>query len=118
MKKAFDPVEITGFRALHDYIVVEDMKFKERLTTSGLFIPSDDGKVQGVRPRWAKVYAVGAEQKDISVGQWVLVEHGRWTRGVNIKDEDGERTIRRIDTDAVMCVSDEEVVDDTMGKPL
>jgi hypothetical protein len=61
------------------------------------------------------VYAVGPEQKEIQVGQWVCVEHGRWTRGVKIEDLTGEHTIRRVDNDAIMMVSDEPVADETMS---
>lgn len=96
-------------------ILVADMNFKERLTNSGIFIPSDNGKTQGIRPRWARVYAVGPEQKDVEVGQWVLVSHGRWTRGVEIEDETGKHTIRRIDPNDMLLLSDEEQYDDTMS---
>lgn len=96
-------------------ILVADMNFKERLTNSGIFIPSDNGKTHGIRPRWARVYAVGPEQKDVEVGQWVLVSHGRWTRGVEIEDETGKHTIRRIDPNDMLLLSDEEQHDDTMS---
>jgi co-chaperonin GroES (HSP10) len=94
------------------------MEFKERFTSGGIVIPGDDGKVQGVRPRWAKVYAVGAEQKDVTVGQYVFVSHGRWSRGIEIVDADGKHTIRKVDPNDILMVSDEEQFDDTMGKPL
>jgi co-chaperonin GroES (HSP10) len=96
-------------------ILVADMNFKERLTNSGIYIPSDNGKTHGIRPRWARVYAVGPEQKDVEVGQWVLVSHGRWTRGVEIEDETGKHTIRRIDPNDMLLLSDEEQYDDTMS---
>lgn len=118
MKKSFDPHEITSLRVLHDHVVVEEMAFDSRTTSGGIIVLNDDKKVEGVRPRWAKVYAVGAEQHDVEVGQWVLVEHGRWTRGVKVKDSNGEHTIRRVDNNAILAVSDEQVIDDTMGRPL
>ena len=41
-------------------------------------------------------------------GQYVYVEHGRWTRGVNIVDDNGDEfKIRKIDPEAVLLVSDE-----------
>jgi co-chaperonin GroES (HSP10) len=49
---------------LKDGIIVEDMNFGERKTRSGLILLEDDGKLQGIRPRWAKVYAVGACARD------------------------------------------------------
>ena len=110
--------EIKSITPLHDGVIVSDMKFAERFTSGGIFIPSDDKLVQGVRPRWGKVYAVGPEQKDVVVGQWVCISHGRWTRGVNIKDENGEHVIRRVDNADILLVSDEPVLDENMGQPL
>jgi co-chaperonin GroES (HSP10) len=95
-------------RALHDWIIVSDMNFGERVTAGGIVLRSDNAKAHGVYPRWGRVYAVGPEQTEISVGQWILVEHGRWTRGVKIDDGEGEKTIQKIDLNAILAVSDEE----------
>jgi hypothetical protein len=77
---------------------------------------NDNGKAGGIRPRWGQVYAVGPEQTEIRVGQWICVAHGRWTRGVEIEDESGEHTIRRIDHKDILLVSDTEPgIDDTMS---
>lgn len=91
-----------GIRAIQDHVVVTDMKFDERLTKGGILILGDNKKSSGIRPRWAKVIAVGNRQKYITVGQYVLVSHGRWTRGIEI---DGE-VIRRVDIDDILLVSD------------
>lgn len=115
---SFDPIELSTLRPLHDGVIVSDMAFNERFTASGIFIPSDDSKLQGVHPRWGKVYAIGPEQQDVKVGEWVLVAHGRWTRGVKIKDADGEHTVRRIDCNDILAVSEEPVIDENMGQPL
>jgi len=115
---AFEPIEIKSLTPLHDGIIVSDMSFNERYSAAGIFIPSDDALVQGVRPRWGKVYSVGPEQADITVGQWVCVAHGRWTRGAKIKDSTGEHTVRRVDPKDILLVSDEPIVDETLGQPL
>ena len=100
-------IKVNKIRALRDHIIVSEMNFKERLTTSGIYIPSDDMKSTGIRPRWAQVYAIGPEQKDISIGQWICVAHGRWTRGVKIEEPGGnELTIRRVDNNDVLLVSE------------
>ena len=65
-------------------------------------------KSSGIRPRWAKVYAIGPEQHDVVPDQWILIEHGRWTRGINVEIDDVAFTIRRVDADAIMAVSDEQ----------
>jgi len=106
------PIKIKEIRTIKDHVLVTDMNFKERKTSSGLYLLGDDGRTAGVRPRWAQVYAIGPEQEDIRVGQWVMVAHGRWTRGVGIEDHDGERTIRRIDPNDILLVSDTEPTGD------
>ena len=115
---AYDAHEVKTLRPLHDGIIVSDMVFSARFSPAGIVIPGDDKVVQGVRPRWGKVYAIGPEQKDVKVGQWVCVSHGRWTRGVKIRDDNGEHTVRRIDNNDILLVSDEPVLDETMGRPL
>ncbi len=107
--------KITKLRALHDYILVKDMNFYERLTSGGIIIPGDDTKNSGIRPRWAQVYAVGPEQREVTVGQWVCVAHGRWTRGVAIDGDDGEHVIRRVDNNDILLVTDEPPMDDTLS---
>jgi hypothetical protein len=112
----FDPILVEEMRALRDHVLVSNMNFKERKLSSGIYLLNDDGRGAGIRPRWAQVYAVGPEQEDITVGQWILVSHGRWTRGVTINDTTGEVTIRRIDPADVLLVSDSEPDgDDTLS---
>lgn len=107
--------EISKLRAIHDSVLITEMNFTERLTSSGLVLPNDNGKSSGIRPRWGKVYAIGPDQHDVQVGQWVCVAHGRWTRGVDIKDHDGVKTIRRVDNNDILLVADEQPSDDTLS---
>jgi co-chaperonin GroES (HSP10) len=94
-------------KALHDQVIVSDMQFGERVSRGGIVILDDDAKSRGIRPRWAKVYVVGHKQQDIKPDDWILVEHGRWTRGFKLIDTDGvERVIHRVDVDAILAVSD------------
>jgi hypothetical protein len=44
-----------------------------------------------------------------------MLSHGRWTRGVEIEDNDGEKIIRKVDTNDIMMVSDTKPNDDTMS---
>jgi len=93
---------------LRDRVFVSDMEFGEERTRSGIVIPGADGKTQGIVPRWGKVWAVGPDQKDITKGQWVLIEHGRWTRTVKFEDDAGDiHEIRMIDNNAIIALSDE-----------
>ena len=115
MKFQYQPSKISNLTALHDSILVCDMSFDVRLSVGGIILPNDDKKLSGIRPRWAKVYALGPEQNSVKVGQYVLITHGRWTRGIKIEDEEGEKTIRRVDPNDILLVSDEPVQDDTMS---
>jgi co-chaperonin GroES (HSP10) len=97
-------------RILRDKIMVSDMYFGEQKTASGIIIKSDDGKVEGIYPRWGKVFAVGPEHKeDFGVGDWILVEHGRWTRGIEY-DNGGDEpvTIRLVENKAILMWSSEK----------
>ena len=116
MKLAYQPYELSKkqIKALKDSVIVKDMKFTERKIGS-IIVPADDGKDVGIRPRWAEVYAVGPDQEDVKVGEYVLIAHGRWTRGIDIEDEQGTTTIRKIDPNDILLVSDEPRYDETMS---
>lgn len=101
-----------AIKPIRDHILVIDMEFGEEKTKTGIFIPSQNGKTEGIKSRWGKVYAVGPEQEDVKVGEWVCVEHGRWTRGVDIETTTGEKlTVRRVENDSILLVSDERPED-------
>lgn len=107
---------VSRIRALRDTVIVADMQFDQRQLSSGIILPNDNGKSSGIRPRWARVYAVGPEHTDVRVGQWICVAHGRWTRGIDIQDPSGDLTIRRVDPSDILLVSDHEPdTDDTMS---
>lgn len=106
-----NPIKGT-LKPLRDNILVYNMEFGMERTKSGLYIQSDDGKGSGVHPRWAQVFAVGKDQSDVKVGDWLLLEHGRWSRGVEHKTEDGkEITVHLADKEAILLVSDEKPSD-------
>lgn len=93
---------------IRDHVLVCDMNFQAETTKGGIILTNDDGRGAGIRPRWGKVYSVGRKQKEIKPGEWVLVEHGRWTRGVLLQKPNGEElVIRRVDFKDIMATSDE-----------
>lgn len=111
---AFDPIKVKAIKPVKDHVIVSEMEFKERMVGSILLL-NDNGKSQGIRPRWGKVFAVGHKQKDVKVGQWILIDHGRWTRGLKIETPDGElHTIRRVDHADILLVSDTKPSDETV----
>lgn len=115
MKAAFSAhrVDKNQLKPLNDAVIVSDMVFDERITTGGIVLLNDNGKGTGIRPRWGQVYAVGPNQQDVAVGQWVCVAHGRWTRGIEVEDENGKKTLRRIDPKDILLISDQPVNDET-----
>ena len=102
-------------KPLNDSVIVGDMVFDERITTGGIVLLNDNGKSLGIRPRWGRVYAVGPEQHDVRVGEWVCIAHGRWTRGIDIEDESGKQTLRRVDPKDILIQSDEQPNDETFS---
>ena len=115
MTSIFSPTRISRLRALNDNVIVEDMEFSGRQLSSGVLLLNDNGTTAGIRPRWGRVYAIGPEQKDVTVGQWICVAHGRWTRGLEVEDGQGVRTIRRVDPKDILLISDDEPNDDTVS---
>jgi len=103
------------FKPLRDGILVRSMKFDDTVTKGGIIILDDNATTRGIHPRWAEVIAVGNEQEDVQVGQWVLVAHGRWSRGFTLN---GEKS-RTVDPTDVLGISDtapdEDVYSPTMG---
>ena len=74
-----------SLRPIKDGVILTNLERGERKSAGGIVIVDDDGKDSGIRTRWAQVYAVGPEQKDVKVGEWILMQHGRWTPGTDIK---------------------------------
>lgn len=100
-------------KPLRDKIIVTDMHFGEEKTKTGIVLLSDDGKSSGLHPRWARVLFVGHEQKDIAVGQWILIQHGRWSRGIKyVNENDDETVIHLVDNKGILLVSDEKPEED------
>ncbi len=87
-------------------IIVSDMYFGEKIV-NGLVIMSDNKVERGIRPRWAKVYAVGSKVKDITVGQWILIAHGRWSRGIT--DSFNDATLRKVDVKDILLSTDKNM---------
>jgi co-chaperonin GroES (HSP10) len=115
---AFAPRKVKALRPLNDTVIVSDMEFSGRQLSSGIILMNDNGTTAGIRPRWGRVYAIGPAHKDVRVGQWVCVAHGRWTRGIEIDDGDGAKMLRRIDPKDILLVSDTQPQDATMSEAI
>ena len=93
-----------------DHILVINMERGDRITPGGIIVMDDNGKDRGIRPRWCQVWKTGPKQTDVVAGDWILVEHGRWTWGMeftDILDDDGNPLyVQRVDTTGILLVSD------------
>ena len=89
-------------------VLVSNMHFGETKTAGGIILTDDDGTESGIHPRWAKVYAVGKDQDDVRVGQWLLIAHGRWSRALKVKKDGVELEVRMIDENDILLVSNNE----------
>ena len=95
-------------RPLPKDILVHNMDMGEQVTKSGIVIQSDDGKAHGVKPRWAQVYKVGERcEIDVKSGQWILIEHGRWTRKIKIDDGESIKEVQKVEVASILAVTDE-----------
>lgn len=95
-------------KALNGRVLVTDMEFGER-KVGEIVLADDNRKSSGIRSRWAKVYSVGDDIKDINVGDYVLVAHGRWTRGVEVPQDnpDDNFTVRQVEyPQGIVAISD------------
>lgn len=104
---------------LKDKVIVADMEFGMEVSLGGIILPSDNAKRTGIHPRWGRVWAIGPEQKDVTVGQWICIEHGRWTRTIEYENEDGSTIeLRMVDNNAIMMTADEKPQDTMRSVPL
>jgi len=95
-----------------DRVLVSDMNFGEVQTKGGILLLDDNMQNHGIKPRWAKVYAKGPRNKeDYQVGDWIYIEHARWTRAVNIKKGDQILAIRMVDPEFILMMGKEKPKD-------
>lgn len=101
-------------RPVKNRVLVSEMEFGVKSTKSGILMPDDEMTERGIRARWAKVISVGPLVNDVKVGDYVLLKHGRWTRGIDVEMNGEKQKIFMIDyPDAVLVYSEKrpEVLD-------
>ena len=96
-------INAIGDKVLAWMIDAPDGEFK-KATKSGILIAEKDMSEAAIRPRWFKVHAVGPKMKFVSVDDYVLVAHGRWSNGIKLTDG---KKIYQLDNDELLVVSDE-----------
>jgi len=104
-------------RAIGDKVIVSDMYFGEQKTLSGLIVRDDNGSGRGIYPRWGKVYDKGPDNIDpYNIGDWILIEHGRWTRGINVGTGNDQRELRMVENSSILLWSNTPPIGITIGK--
>ena len=96
------------FTPMPDKVFVTDMDEGTHVTAGGIMIRDDQGHTHGIRNRWGQVAFIGEGVRDeIKIGDWVLVEHGRWTQRIKLDLGDKPLDVWMIDQNAILAVSDE-----------
>jgi co-chaperonin GroES (HSP10) len=116
-KPAFSPTKVEKLSFMHDNVIVSEMKFDERISKGGIVLLDDDKKSSGIRPRWAKIYGLGpaVTDPDLQIGKYILISHGRWTRGITVETPEGKVTLRKVDVNDILLISDEPMEDETLS---
>jgi len=104
-------------KAIGNDVLACNMYFGEQKTAGGIIVTNDDGKTRGIYPRWCQVYDKGPDNTDeYQVGDWVLVAHGRWSRAIELQQDNGAVTeIRKIDPEEILIVSDKKPSEFSLG---
>lgn len=98
---------MASFKAIGDKVIGRMVDgFGKKKTSGGIIIDEKDGDEKSIRPRWFKVTHVGPANNDFKVDEYILVEHGRWTRGFRTHVDDEFKSYM-IDLENIMAVSDE-----------
>jgi co-chaperonin GroES (HSP10) len=101
------PLKAEALRPIRDIVFVTDLDIGARKTSGGIILADDDMKVWGIRDRWAKVFSVGPDVKDLKSGDWILLSHGRWTQGFDIELDGSDVRLWRVEyPEGVLLVSD------------
>lgn len=86
-------------------ILVDEIDTGERVH-NGVIRLSDNMKESGIRPRWCRVFKVAQDIDFVQPGQWILVDHGRWSRGIPVTIEGIRKNIRVVENHSISLVSD------------
>lgn len=94
---------VTRIRATRGYVAVDEMEAGEKVVR-GVICPDDTFfREWNIKPRWCRVVDCGKDVHGLEPGQWILVEHGRWTYRLDV----GGRKIQFVDPKAILVVADE-----------
>ena len=90
-----------------------ELEFGEQ-KRKGIIFKDDDMTETGIKPRWVKIYAISdelAKEIPVKAGQWVLIEHARWSRGFKLDEGNGPVLVRLLDYNDIWLVTEEKPFD-------
>lgn len=99
-------LSLQTFKPAADKIFVTDLERGEQKTAGGIILKDDDMTERGIRPRWGRVLMTGKDVTDVKVGEWVLMEHGRWSFGMDFDDNGATVKVWHVDPKGMMLVSE------------
>lgn len=80
---------------LPDTLYVEKIEYGEKTLKNGFIIPAETMDYLGnfVRPRWAKILYKADNIKNVNVGDYILLSHGRWSSSIKCTIKGIQKTI-------------------------
>lgn len=90
-------VKADDFHPLHKNVFVTDLDSGLHVTAGGIIRPDDNMSNTGIRSRWARVWAIGPEVEDVAVGEWIFIEHARWTNSIDLDLPAGRVRVWKVD---------------------
>ena len=102
-------IKADAFRPLKNNVFVTDLDRGPHQTAGGILLPDDNMSERGVHPRWGRVWCVGPDVTDIVPGEWVYIEHARWTNEIELELPDGIVRMWRVEwPEAVLLAADRD----------
>lgn len=99
-------MKATTLKLLSKGVVISEIEAGQQKIGSVILL-DDDMKEHGIHPRWGKVFKVADDVTDIKAGQWILIDHGRWTRAFDAEFEGTSAKFRFVDYTDILGVQDE-----------
>ena len=95
------------FKAIGDKVFARMVDgYGEKTSSGGIILEEKDGDAKSIRPRWFEVTHVGPEYTHLKVGEFVYVEHGRWSRGFKDPAALNKGKLHMLDNEKILAVSD------------
>jgi len=108
------PIDIPALTPTRGTVLVTNIEEGNKMTRGGIIVLDDNGRERGIRERWAQIWSKHPDIDEVEIGDWILIKHGRWSRGIDISDDQGAKlTIRKVDwPDGILVSSAENPLDD------